>query len=209
MIEFFKERKIIIIIAILGITLVGWKIYDSLDTSEIETQELPISKEENNESEEKEIIVVHITGEVKKPGVVKIEEGSRMEDIIEKAGGFTENADITDVNLAYVVEDGIKIRIPSYSDKEKEYISEDSGKSIIISDNLEDINTSKENRIVNINTATQSEFEQLPGIGPSISSKIIEYRNQNGKFKNTEDIKNVTGIGENKYAKIKDYIKVK
>ena len=132
MIEFFKERKIIIIIAILGITLVGWKIYDSLDTSEIETQELPISKEENNESEEKEIIVVHITGEVKKPGVVKIEEGSRMEDIIEKAGGFTENADITDVNLAYVVEDGIKIRIPSYSDKEKEYISEDSGKSIII-----------------------------------------------------------------------------
>ena len=63
--------------------------------------------------------------------------------------------------------------------------------------------------IVNINTAPQTELEQLPGIGASIATRIIDYRNKNGKFKAIEDIKNVTGIGENKYEKIKDLIKVK
>ena len=76
---------------------------------------------------------------------------------------------------------------------------------VIISE--ENNNTS--NLIVNINTADETELEQLPGIGPSIASKIIEYRNQNGKFKNIEDIKNVTGIGNSKFEKIKNLIKVK
>ena len=106
-----------------------------------------------------------------------------------------------------MIEDGMKIRIPSSNEEDIEanYISVDSGKGVIISE--ENNNTS--NLIVNINTADETELEQLPGIGPSIASKIIEYRNQNGKFKNIEDIKNVTGIGESKYEKIKDFIKVK
>ena len=106
-----------------------------------------------------------------------------------------------------MVEDGMKIRIPSSNDENgsEDYITEDSGKGVILSEESNNSSSS----IVNINTANEAELEQLPGIGPSISSKIVEYRNKNGKFKNVEDIKNVTGIGDSKFEKIKDYIKVK
>lgn len=210
MIDFLKQRKIGIIIAILIIILIGWKVYDSKKYEEVNSEEILVTdKKDNNkkDEEEEEIMAVHVTGEVKNPGVVKVKEGSRIEDVIEAAGGLTENADTTNINLAYMIEDGMKIRIPSSNEEDIEanYISVDSGKGVIISE--ENNNTS--NLIVNINTADETELEQLPGIGPSIASKIIEYRNQNGKFKNIEDIKNVTGIGESKYEKIKDFIKVK
>ncbi|MCI9063630.1 MAG: helix-hairpin-helix domain-containing protein [Clostridia bacterium] len=65
------------------------------------------------------------------------------------------------------------------------------------------------NSTVNINKASQAELETLPGIGPSIASRIIEYRESKGKFSKIEDIKNVTGIGDNKFANIKDFIRVK
>lgn len=82
---------------------------------------------------------------------------------------------------------------------------EGSGKGVIISEE----SSSKSNSLININTANETEFEELPGIGPSIANRIVEYRNNNGKFKKIEDIKNVTGIGNSKYEKIKDFIKVK
>lgn len=210
MIEFLKQRKIIIIIAILVIILLGWKYYDSKNYEEVNSQEILATntkKENKNSNEEEDMMAVHITGEVKKSGVVKIKEGSRIEDIIEAAGGLTENADITNVNLAFVVEDGMKIRIPSINEEktDEDYITEDSGKGVIMTDE----NTSTSSSVININTASESELEQLPGIGPSISSRIIEYRNKNGKFKSIEDIKNVTGVGDSKFEKIKDLIKIK
>ena len=210
MIEFLKQRKIIIIIAILVIILLGWKYYDSKNYEEVNSQEILATntkKENKNSNEEEDMMAVHITGEVKKSGVVKIKEGSRIEDIIEAAGGLTENADITNVNLAFVVEDGMKIRIPSANEEktDEDYITEDSGKGVIMTDE----NTSTSSSVININTASESELEQLPGIGPSISSRIVEYRNKNGKFKSIEDIKNVTGVGDSKFEKIKDLIKVK
>ena len=73
---------------------------------------------------------------------------------------------------------------------------------------MTDENTSTSSSVININTASESELEQLPGIGPSISSRIVEYRNKNGKFKSIEDIKNVTGVGDSKFEKIKDLIMV-
>lgn len=209
MIEFLKKRKIVIIIVVLVIILIGWKINDSNNIEEVNTEETLVSDKKDiikNDEEEEDIMAVHVTGEVKKPGVVKVKEGSRIEDIIEAAGGLTENADTTNINLAYMVEDGMKIRIPNTNEEdiEENYISVDSGKGVIMS---EESNSSSS--VVNINTANETELEQLPGIGPSISSKIIDYRNQNGKFKNIEDIKNVTGIGDTKFEKIKDFIKVK
>ena len=207
MIKFLKQRKIVIIIAILVIILIGWKIYDSSKFEIVNENQILVSntKEENNEEEN--IMAVHVTGEVKNPGVVKVKEGSRIEDIIKAAGGLTENADITNVNLAFAVEDGMKIRIPSNNEESigEEYITEDSGKGVIMSEEK----TSSSSLVVNINTANETELEELPGIGPSISSRIVEYRNKNGKFKVIEDIKNVTGIGDSKYEKIKDFIKVK
>ena len=114
MIDFLKQNKIVIIIGILAIVLIGWNIYNSKEDSDVESStENIVANKENEEKIEEEMIVIHITGEVKKPGVVRVKEGSRIEDIIEAAGGLTENADITNINLAYVVEDGVKIKIPA------------------------------------------------------------------------------------------------
>ena len=207
MIDFFKQRKIVIIICILVIILIGWKIYDSSNfETEEESQIIDSNTKESKTEDEEELVIIHVTGEVKKPGVVRVKEGSRVEDIVKAAGGLTENADISNINLAYVVEDGTKIRIPSTDDeKQGEYITQSIGEGIIMQ---EESNNSRSS-IVNINTANETELEELPGIGASIAEKIIEYRNKNGKFKNIEDIKNVTGIGDSKFEKIKSLIRVK
>ena len=175
------------------------------------TQENNLQNENNisdiyKNTEEKQIIYVHIAGEVISPGIYSIEEGSRIKDVIDKAGGLTENADTEKINLAYQISDGQKIKIPNVNDKNEveNYITEGGGENIVISDN----NTKTETK-VNINTATQTELETLTGIGPSIASRIIEYRESNGKFKNIEEIKNVSGIGDAKYKKIENEITVK
>lgn len=167
--------------------------------NEKEIQEITIDKDNT--------IIVHITGEVKNPGVVQVKEGSRIKDVIEAAGGMTEFANVNKVNLAYEVSDGQKIYIPNISDvlnEKQEIISVTSGENVIV-DGTESNNNSK----VNINTATQTELETLTGIGPSIASKIIEYRMDNGKFNSIEEIKNVSGVGEAKYKNIEDEICVK
>lgn len=215
MVEFLKQRKTIIIVVLGIIILGGYYLFDlnsGYNEEEIQKNMLIVSgntdEESDKKSEDLDVIVVHITGAVKTPGVVKINEGSRIEDVIEAAGGLTEDADISNVNLAYIVEDGIKIRIPSLNDEAdngQNYITEDSGEGIVISDEA----TSNSSALININTASQTELETLNGIGPSIASRIITYREENGKFKTIEDIKNVTGIGESKYENIKDFITVK
>ena len=204
-----KQKIVVYIIAVIVVIGMIYFIYNKnqVNNDDLENDILvsntSTKEEEKNEQEQ---IVVHVTGSVKSPGIVKLKDGSRIEDAIEAAGGLTENADITNVNLAYVLDDGIKIKIPSVTDEdiEDEVISENIGENIV-----EENNETSKGNIVNINKATESELQELPGIGSSLASKIIEYRNQNGKFNNIEDIKNVNGIGESKYSSIKDLIKVK
>lgn len=214
--ENLKKNKFIYICICIGIVilcLIGLFFIDRKDAKEesynylvLETQNTSENNSVNSESEEESsIIYVHIAGEVANPGVVIAKEGDRIQDIIEKAGGVTELANLNKVNLAYKVEDGQKINIPNINDKdEEEYVSDNSGENV-----LEGETTSGKNGKVNINTATQTELETLSGIGPSTASKIIKYREENGKFKTIEDIKNVSGIGDAKYKNIEDSITVK
>lgn len=211
-----KQKRIIIIVGILVLIGIMYLVFNKKEKQSIITDEniLVGTGEQNIVNDEttkdiEDMIVIHITGAVKKPGIVKLEDGSRIEDAIENAGGLTEDADITNVNLAYILEDGTKLTIPRNSDVEdienSNFISKESGKNII-----QDTNTNyKSYSTVNINKATQSELETIPGIGSSIAQKIISYRDENGKFLSIEDIKNVNGIGDNKYEAIKDYISVK
>ena len=215
MLDNLTKKQKIIVIAIAGIVVIGimYFIYNKNQVKEdinIENEILVNNVITNENNTNDDIVIIHITGSVKNPGIVKLIEGSRIEDAIESAGGLTENADITKVNLAYVVEDGTKIKIPSASEEDigdEDIIDSKSGDNIIIEENAVPSNNSTQT--ININKATEKEFETLPGIGPSLASKIIEYRNQNGKFESIEDIKNVNGIGDNKYEKIKDLITVK
>lgn len=153
-------------------------------------------------------IVIHITGAVQKKGILILPEGARIADAIDSAGGSTEAADLDEVNLAYVLQDGQKIYIPSKEDKKKleskAYIMSGSGNNVIVQAVIEDEKGG--NAKVNINTATQTELENLPGVGEAIASRIIEYRQQNGKFDKIEDLQNVKGIGDAKFNNIKEYV---
>lgn len=216
-----NNKKIIILIIISTIILfITYKKIinkDNFIEGEIYTNILENTEENDNnkkESESKQKIIVYITGEINNPGIYEIEENSRIADCIEKAGGTKQNADITDINLAEVLEDGEKIHIPSKGEKNKnEEININTQTNNTEKKNTESSSkttteSKQKNVKININTAIQTELETLPGIGPSTATKIIEYRKEKGKFKNIEEIKNVNGIGESKYQKIKELIKV-
>lgn len=145
-------------------------------------------------------IYVYICGCVKKPGVYPCAEGTRVYEIIDMAGGLTEEAYVQALNLADIVEDKDKIYIPDMeSFQNQENLSDN---SIGIKD------SSKKSSLININTASLSELITLPGIGESRARDIIEYRTQYGKFNIKEDIMKISGIKEAAYSKIKDYITV-
>ena len=158
--------------------------------------------EENEETEEK--IMVHIIGAIQQEGIVEIEEGSRLVDVIQAAGGAKAEADLSQINLAYEVEDGQKIYIPTKGENisNQTYITEGI-------EYLNQENSQNKQAKININKATQEELETINGVGPSTAQKIIEYREENGKYKTIEDIKNVSGIGDSKFESIKEYITVK
>ena len=209
-----KNNKKIIIFIIILITLsfIIYKMFIKKENliEEINTNLLGNTEENdviNNieGSETNQKIIVYITGEVKMPGIYELEENSRIVDCIEKAGGTKENADITNINLATILEDGEKIYIPAKDEENAQEKtnnkSEEKNNNNITSKTVIENSVNKKNTKVNINTATQTELESLPGIGSSIATKIIEYRKENGKFKNIEEIKKINGIGENKYKK--------
>lgn len=209
-----NKKQIIFIIAIgvLVVGVIGTYIYSIYQQNQIEEDaifyEEEIEQEENRKEEEKvEKIVVHIAGEVNNPGIVEVNLGSRIADVVEEAGGFTQEANWDKVNLAYIVEDGQKITIPNQEEVGNDwYISKESGNNILEETKSE---SGEKMDMVNINEATQTQLEELPGIGPSTALKIVEHRKENGNFKTVEEIKNVSGIGEAKYEKIKDSICVK
>lgn len=166
----------------------------------------------NNEIQEETKIAIHITGEVKKKGILYLDKGARIVDAIEAAGGATKNASLDQVNLAYILEDGQKIYIPNKNEKIETgaYIITNSGQNVLVEEGKESTTTEKNAKgvsgKVNINTANQTELETLQGIGPALAQRIIEYRQENGKFQTIEDIQNVKGIGDSKYSNIKDDI---
>ena len=183
---------IVILIIIIGILMAKVneeENYEDLDVFDTAGQEII----EENQIEETNKIKIHILGQVNYNGILELEEGNRIDDAIKKAGGITDQADITKINLAYKLSDGQKLYIPSITDEETEYILENE----------------KIEEKININTATQTELETLPGVGPSLALKILNYRKENGKFKTIEEIQNVSGVGENKYEEIKEEITVK
>lgn len=131
------------------------------------------------------ILTVYVSGAVVAPGVFTFPEGSRVEAAINAAGGFAPGAEQEQINLAALLEDGQQVDVPGI------------------------INTSHVNAgRVNINTATVSELDALPGIGPTTAQAIVDYRIQHGPFQIIQDIQHVPGIGSATYDRIKDYITI-
>ena len=171
------------------------------------------SSNSNDESKEQNKIKVYITGEVLLPGVYELEEGSRIEDAITVAGGISQNASLKDVNLAYVLEDAMKIYIPNKSEEteQKQIVTTDDASIqsyASITSSTSTISSPSSSSKVNINKASITDLETINGIGPGLAQKIITYREEHGKFSSIDDIKNVSGIGDKKFEKIKDSISV-
>lgn len=188
--------------------------------SDVKTVEPEVIALSDNEEKEEiieaavETIFIDIKGEVDNPGVYEMQLGDRVIDAVQLAGGFTDKATTDNVNLSKKLKDETVIIIPSYlKDYENVTIKNDyeidSNNNIVKSDESENDEKNESSfNLVNINTASVVELMSLDGIGESKAKAIIEYRDTNGDFKNILDIKNVSGIGESIYEKIKDYITV-
>ncbi|HCW54508.1 MAG TPA: competence protein ComEA [Clostridium sp.] len=153
----------------------------------------------NNINREEKTITVEIKGEVKKPDVYVLKENSIVKDLIEKAGGLTENADINSINRAKQLQNHELIYICNKNEESSIYVGENA---------VQSSTNTQVNAKVNINSATIEELKTLKGIGDSKANSIIEYREKSGAFKSIEDIKNVDGIGEKVFEKIKDSLTV-
>lgn len=187
----------------------------SINTDNDKSEE---NKEQKDDNSKEQIvngggIFVHIDGYINNPGVYEIKENDRIKTLIDKAGGFKEGYSIKNINLAAKLSDGDKIYIPSVSE---EKVSEDnnnnninsSGKGQNVKNDRNNVSVMKNNSKININTANISELKQITGIGESTANKIIDYRENVGKFKKIEDIKEVKGIGDAKYESLKNKITI-
>lgn len=207
--EMLGKRQRIFIIggAIFVVFIIVFYYFSQLEGSE-EFEDVSSVNEaiESDVMANEDMIIVHITGAVKKEGVVEVRENARINDVIIAAGGLSDEADLSYVNLAYVIEDGQKIYIPSKEDanlsgiNEEELVSNDAGNGVIKGDERD------AGSLININSASRDKLTEIPGVGDATAEKIVTYREENGKFKNIEDLKNVSGIGDKKFEAIKSYI---
>ncbi|HSL28225.1 MAG TPA: helix-hairpin-helix domain-containing protein [Anaerolineales bacterium] len=141
-------------------------------------------------------LIVHITGAVPRPGVYALPKNARVQDAIAAAGGFLADAEKSQINLAALLEDGEKLEVP-FLEGALPVVGTPGPTVVAITTEL-----------ININTASAEELETLPGIGPSLAQRIIEYREQNGPFPTVEDLDNVSGIGLGLIERFRDQVTV-
>jgi competence protein ComEA len=153
--------------------------------------------------------VVHVAGAVKNPGIVRIPRGSRVDDAVRAAGGFSSKADADLVNLAQPLEDGVQVYVPR------------KGESVVVEGRVGSVSPSgatvrglagrQETPAgkINLNTASAEQLESLPGVGPATARAILEYRKQNGGFQSVDELIEVRGIGPKKLEQIRPYVVVR
>ena len=162
----------------------------TLDAGTTPQAEAPVKESE---------IVVYVAGAVNRPGVVQLAEGARAKDAVDACGGFLPTADTNGVNLAQKLKDGMQVTVPEKSPQGTAVQGAAAGAQAGTAKPLPE-------GMVNINTADEKELDKLPGVGPAMAKRIVEYRTENGAFQAPEEIKRVKGIGDAKYEKMKDKI---
>lgn len=174
---------------LIALAVAGTGLYSWWQKSRIVTAEQIISPviSENNQSNpvKNDKVMVYISGGINRPGVYEVQAGLRVLDVVNIAGGVTPDADVNRINMAQAVKDGLHVSVPVAI-------------SGIQSDSSSGTNIEK----VSINKADKSELDKLPGIGPVMAERIIEYRQANGAFKDLDELKKVPGIGESKFKKL-------
>lgn len=196
-----RYRRIITLALIIMIIICGIVYKNTTYTAQVmleeeekkeEIQEQPVEAIPENPN-----ITVYVCGSVKAPANVTLPKDSRVEDAINMAGGVTEQADINGINMAQKLSDEDMVYVP----RKGEIIETGSKNSTVLP------SPAKKGK-VNINKASLEELDGLPGVGPAIAQKIIDYRKNSGGFKSIEELNNVSGIGDEKYKDIKGLITV-
>lgn len=191
-----KKAGIVLIFCALFLVLFGCGEKPDLILQETSLAQETLSEQET-EKQQSQNIFVYICGEVKNPGVYELPSGSRIYQLVEKAGGMKKKADAGAVNLAEALMDGQMIRIPGQSEPGQQTVSAAS----------ESTGSGTDGKI-NINTASREQLMTLAGIGETKADQIIAYRTDNGAFRKIEDIMQVAGIKEGLFEKIKECITV-
>ena len=202
------KRRAFITLILVGLGIAAY-VFSSLrskrETIEIEVTESvfqdPSKTEISDDMEEDRRFPVYICGEVNAPGIYQIDGSAYLYEIIEMAGGLTDQAAVSHIDMVYRITQEESICIPSVED-----ISSDTGNESICFPSKEESEPNEKNGKVNINTADEKQLSSLSGIGEKTARKIIGYREENGPFVTTEDLMKVPGIGESKYAAVKDSI---
>ena len=166
-------------------------------------------------------VAVYVCGAVHRVGVYTLDTGSREVDAIAKAGGAAPNADLEQLNLAQPLSDGMKIDVPVKGQVIAQESRDSTGSTLDSTaagaaphrsgrhhSSRSSSHKLHEGQTVDVNTATESELTQLPGVGPSLASRIVEYRQSNGPFQTPDDLQNVSGIGPSKFAKMEPFIRI-
>lgn len=212
----YRKQIIISIITVIIFIIFGLSIYFNLDATEEQPLVADVKKEKKEIKDEKIEVKVDVKGEINAPGIYLLDTSARVIDAIDKAGGLTENADTSVINLSKKLIDEMVIII--YSKQEVKKFEETKEKEKLVQNkcNQKDENSLKNDACINnannitnkisINKATLEELMTLNGIGEAKAKDIISYREKNGGFTNIEDIMKVTGIGENTFAQIKENI---
>lgn len=151
-----------------------------------------IAHEDNAIDKKESLVYVHVTGAIKNPGLYKLKEGSRLDDLVKAAGGLKKDADISKINLSMILEDEMRLHLLSIGEAD-------------IKETSEDNQLPKDSGKININKASLSELMTLPGIGEKRAQDIIEFREKT-RIKKAEDLKEVSGFGEKSIEKLRDLI---
>ena len=166
------------------------------------------------------LLHVYVCGAVRNPGVYTLSAGTRIVDAIARAGGAAKTGDLEQLNLAEPLTDAMKIDVPIKGQSFTPPIgapesaqfdsppSASSGHSSRHRSSRGGSHKLSAGQTLNINTASESELTQLPGVGPSLARRIVEYRTANGPFQMADDLQNVSGIGPSKFAKMEPFIRV-
>jgi competence protein ComEA len=177
---------------------------DTEDIFSVTAKEAEMEQSVNESDAEPEIIKVDVKGAVKSPGIFTAQAGDRVIDLISAAGSFTEKADTDKVNFAQIIEDQMVIYVPEIGEEDKGNLE-----NIQVGTSGDAVTKGTSGGLVNLNTATQEDLQTLTGIGPSKANAILEYRETAGKFKEVDELKQVTGIGDKTFERLRDSISVK
>lgn len=152
------------------------------------------------------LVVVHVVGAVQRPGVVSLGAGSRVSAAIDRAGGATPEADLARLNLARVVVDGERLYVPKVGETEVPAALGDG--AVVAGPGGAGTGSDGGDAVVDLNSADQTTLETLPGIGPSLAGRILAWREEHGRFGSVEDLLDVSGIGDGRFADLRDRVRV-